>query len=1262
MAAVKEPFQSASLTLNAHQTALCLIPPVPLIEDTNRLRELYDPAFEKWPAHVNLIYPFVSFDRLPAAVDLIRSNISRWLSEGAGARFQVCLNKPGHFSHRHGNTVYLAPDDVEVFLNLNDFRNAILEGFKQPANELPRGYQPHLTIGQSKATDTNARDYLLSKAELLPPVVWEVGQLAIMVREKSANSNKMKLWGTIDLDEAAKFSQIAAVPQDTEQDQEGEKTSPTSANSEISLRDLHLHVERGGSDAETRVTYKFSQGLGIWAPAEKHSAPEDEEQIPGAFKISSYNVLVDSVHPPARDRYPTLLQTLISKNSLADVLVLQEVSDDFLTYILGHEPIQTMYPFATHGPPGQKGIGPLPSLRNVVALSRSNFTWSWLPFGTNHKGAAILSLTGIGKMEESDFVPTIIAGVHLSSGLFDYAIAARKEQLQKLSDFLSTNYPNSPKVIAGDFNMTTSTITHEEAAENKLISPRSLATLPVLESMLQSAGYSDSWLTAHTEMGDMVSPSRLQRDFTQLYDGEQGATFDPLENTLAATSSHSTANPRPHRYDRILFGKDDLKVTGFNMFGFPVKKVDKATGNIELQFPSDHWGIRATLEFDPNVGVGGDILKRCSHLDVKMAHPGFDEPAGLKACLADKSIVPSHEDADERLSAFLLLKHLIQHGSLPEHGQSQQVDRSMFSIVVTPVGSYGLGVWTDSSDVDCLCIGSISSKVFFELAIQRLRKVVGSGVKILRKVKAATGTMLELEIRGVKFDLQYCPAAAVAERWLEVPQLPRSHPLFDLALLPLMKLQPYRDQAYLQRTIPNPATFRLLHRIIKAWAEQRGIYSSKFGYLGGIHITMMLSRLLKLLPPNPGSAADILCTFFNHYGNFNWKQNVVYDPVFHKKPPRYHRTPREGMVILTLHTPVMNVARSASIAAMRTIVNEMKRAESMILEGKICLTELVGIVPKTGKSALASSADEFLKSYNSYIKINVQYWGLSLAKGSSLVGWLESRSLVLLTDLHRKFPDIQTRIWPARFTQDEGGENSSLEQDQREYQGCYLIGLAKADQATGPTSSLSKPDRKLAQDALQASIDQFTNHIHSDKKYFDSAAAWVDVSHVKRNCLGPLKLDNRDWGDYIIQDNEFDESDSEYDDSDIHVDDNDDDDEEEGEAAKANLLSSTNKRTMHKSTDKPMSTAKLRPASHILSRLRWDPSLHSAEYIVGYEDRFLGAQEIPLDRWKSEQTDEEFIPQHRILYFKRKADGRVVWDRETRRDEIFGSGMGKRGE
>ena len=78
----------------------------------------------------------------------------------------------------------------------------------------------------------------------------------------------------------------------------------------------------------------------------------------------------------------------------------------------------------------------------------------------------------------------------------------------------------------------------------------------------------------------------------------------------------------------------------------------------------------------------------------------------------------------------------------------------------------------------------------------------------------------------------------------------------------------------------------------------------------------------------------------------------------------------------------------------------------------------------------------------------------------------------------------------------------------------------------------------------------------------------------------------------------------------------------------------------------------------ILSRLVWDPNIDRTDYIIGYEDRFLGSKELPLELWKTNTTDEEFIPQHRILYFKRRGDGEIVWDRVKRIDKIFGSGKG----
>lgn len=46
-----------------------------------------------------------------------------------------------------------------------------------------------------------------------------------------------------------------------------------------------------------------------------------------------------------------------------------------------------------------------------------------------------------------------------------------------------------------------------------------------------------------------------------------------------------------------------------------------------------------------------------------------------------------------------------------------------------------------------------------------------------------------------------------------------------------------------------------------------------------------------------------------------------------------------------------------------------------------------------------------------------------------------------------------------------------------------------------------------------------------------------------------------------------------------------------------------------------------------------------------------------MTMWISDISEEEFIPQHRIKYFKRNSDGEIVWDREGRVDRIFGSGL-----
>lgn len=83
-------------------------------------------------------------------------------------------------------------------------------------------------------------------------------------------------------------------------------------------------------------------------------------KIPDSSKISisSYNVLIETEYPPERDREPLLVRNVLSDAAMADILVLQEASDDFLSYLLSDTEVRQRYPFTSHGPPDQPDIGP----------------------------------------------------------------------------------------------------------------------------------------------------------------------------------------------------------------------------------------------------------------------------------------------------------------------------------------------------------------------------------------------------------------------------------------------------------------------------------------------------------------------------------------------------------------------------------------------------------------------------------------------------------------------------------------------------------------------------------------------------------------------------------------------------------------------------------------------------------------------------------------------------------------------------------------
>lgn len=221
--------------------------------------------------------------------------------------------------------------------------------------------------------------------------------------------------------------------------------------------------------------------------------------------------------------------------------------------------------------------------------------------------------------------------------------------------------------------------------------------------------------------------------------------------------------------------------------------------------------------------------------------------------------------------------------------------------------------------------------------------------------------------------------------------------MFNLSILSLRKLKAYRDLLYLQRTLPSLSAFRLAYRCIKLWSMQRGIYSARFGYLGGVHITLMLSWVCKRLAYKSSSvtATDLVSSFFHHYAHFDWANDMVFDAFFHKKQPRYHRSQREPVVVLGFHAPNANIAHTATLPTLQTLVKEFQGADQQLSEPGMTWQKF--LTAENGSSNAGDhGAIRFLQAYDTYVKVDIQFWGRTLAKGKGLVGWVEARSLSLI--------------------------------------------------------------------------------------------------------------------------------------------------------------------------------------------------------------------------------------------------------------------------
>ena len=454
----------------------------------------------------------------------------------------------------------------------------------------------------------------------------------------------------------------------------------------------------------------------------------------------------------------------------------------------------------------------------------------------------------------------------------------------------------------------------------------------------------------------------------------------------------------------------------------------------------------------------------------------------------------------------------------------------------------------------------------------------------------------------------------------------------SLAASSLRPLNTYRDTAYLINTISDMTIYQTAHRYLSLFLKRRGLYSAKFGYLGGIHLSLMLNRAVKLLDHHSSrheevSAATLIRTFLTYYSTFDWSKGNVTDPTV-PSHDSVSRSLRDAIFIPSIHVPT---ARKNVAASCTTLTAKLLNQEFSLAADKLQLGDWEWCL-----RFKEFGVKDFVDRFGAFIRVEVDLWDVDEVGGDKvreMVGGLESKFTRLLVGLGR-IGGLEGQIWPERFCVSTL-KDKQLNNPSKEYKGYYLVGVKSRDEG------LDAQQKRLFSGKVLTEMRQF-EAVVKESREFSGGNIWISMDLVSRKKIQEMKfvVDTRDWG-FLEKVEVFREP----------IIPNEPDD---GDVGPPQLSSTANRKTQQKPTKSP-----LRPAQDIISRIHWDFSLSITDFLIGYEDRFVGVKEIEMGKWKSEQTDEEFIPMHRIVWVRKKelAGGEKVWDRREKLDLIFGSGV-----
>ena len=243
-------------------------------------------------------------------------------------------------------------------------------------------------------------------------------------------------------------------------------------------------------------------------------------------------------------------------------------------------------------------------------------------------------------------------------------------------------------------------------------------------------------------------------------------------------------------------------------------------------------------------------------------------------------------------------------------------------------------------------------------------------------------------------------------------------------------------------------TFLSVVRLVRKWAKNRGLYSNKMGYWGGVNINIAVCLVLQLYPN--ACPASLLRRFFLVFKSWRWPNPVMLTrphdaelglPVWNSHQAA---TMRQVAPMITPAYPAMNSTLSISRRTLQILHEEFCRGHNIV--DRLYRDYQRGDVldPDDVSSGemwreLFEPSDFFI-GYPHYLSVCIV--GPTQQDAQSWAGFVESRMRKLVSDMMgRSLPLSKVQLWPKKFDACVADRTALLTHAQRANSITYFIGF-----------------------------------------------------------------------------------------------------------------------------------------------------------------------------------------------------------------------------